>query len=137
MRSSGSTSTVETDTHLYLKWKRLHVPRISLRLSRFSKLSSKSCQQIKDTMTCWALQPISPSTDLDRSVPGGHGISKSLKGPLLQTSLAARLTRRTSSTGWKFNHPCVRHKSGRERGEQGDELWQRIVILYRGGNMLP
>lgn len=37
---------------LYLKRKGLHGHRARLRLSRFSKLSSKSCQQIKDTMTC-------------------------------------------------------------------------------------
>ena len=49
---------------LYLTSERLHVGRVSLSLSRFSRRSSKSCQQIRGAMT---RGPISPSTDLDRS----------------------------------------------------------------------
>lgn len=94
---------------LFLKWKRLHVYHMSLSYQDFSAYLVKSCQQNQTTRR--ALEPISPSTDSDRSAPDSHAFFF-LKGPLLQTAPATLFTCRSSSTCWKYNPPSVYHKPG-------------------------
>lgn len=82
----------------------------------------------------WARGPISPSTDLVHLAPDSHGTVR---------ATAANGTRQT------VNRPFLKYMLEMQSPKHvspawmekkvwwGDELWQRIVILYRGGNMLP